>query len=302
MATNESGTRILVYAPGHHNGEVIARRLRQAHIDSHLCNDLERFEWALREEAAGLDAVVVTAAALRDGASSVIAAYQRKEPAWSSLPLILLAPAGVVNVPPWPHTTVVDQPTTARQLVRVLDLAIQVREQQRRLERANRRLEQIAYQDTLTGLANRVALYDRIRELQRERRGARRSFSAVFLDIDDFKRINDDLGHQAGDDALRQVALHLAAAVRSSDYVARWGGDEFIVLLVGEDDANDETVRRLARPVDIHPPALREPIRLSLSVGRLDEIDPAQSPDEILSIADTRMYEHKYAKRRIDES
>jgi diguanylate cyclase (GGDEF)-like protein len=298
MTRRDVEEHVLVYAPDHRNAAVIAERLRQAGVHCIVCEDVDGFEERLHEEAPTLSAVVLTSSAVRAGASPVIAQFQRQEPDWSSLPLILLAPPGDVRVPPWPHTTVIDQPTTARHLVRVLALATEVRSQQRRLARANRRLERIAYQDTLTGLPNRVALYERIRELQRERRGSERTFSAVFLDLDDFKRINDGLGHHAGDEALRQVALHLSSAVRASDFVARWGGDEFIVLLVGEEDANEQIVDRLSQSVTLELEASSGPVELALSVGRLDEIGPDQSTDEILSIADARMYEHKFRKRR----
>jgi diguanylate cyclase (GGDEF)-like protein len=299
MRDRDEPARVLVFAPTHRNAEIIAQRLRGGGLECLVPEDVAAFERTLFDEGESLSAVVLTEAARRVGVGPIIDRFQRQEPGWSSLPLILLAPPDDTAVPPWPHTTVVSQPTTARQLVSVLGLAIEVRAQQRRLARANLRLERMAYQDSLTGLPNRVALYERIRELQRERRGGQSTFSAVFIDLDDFKSMNDRYGHEAGDEALRQVGLHLSTAVRSTDFVARWGGDEFIVLLVGGDDAehDDLTVRRLSTTVTLRLEGLSAPIGLSLSVGRIDDIHAEQSVDEILSIADSRMYEHKYRKQ-----
>jgi diguanylate cyclase (GGDEF)-like protein len=160
-------------------------------------------------------------------------------------------------------------------------------------------LHRAAFQDALTGLPNRSALYEKIRDLQAERRGSAGVFAALFLDLDGFKAINDRHGHLVGDEVLRQVGAHLVAAVRASDYVARWGGDEFMVLLVGPSDAERiaETVRRLGRGIDLTLQTTPDPVRAAFSVGLIDDIAPEMTPDDILSHADERMYEHKRLRK-----
>ena len=88
----------------------------------------------------------------------------------------------------------------------------------------------------LTGLANRVLFRDRVEHaLARVDRGS--SLAVLFLDLDDFKTVNDTLGHQAGDELIRVVAGRIASTARTADTAARLGGDEFAILM--EDDAND---------------------------------------------------------------
>jgi diguanylate cyclase (GGDEF)-like protein len=291
---------VLIYAPGQRNAELIVGRLNRAGVGALVAEDAAEFADLLERADDGVGAVVVTAAGMRYGAADAIERYQEEESLWSALPIVLLTPATEAPLVPWRNATVVTQPTTARVLVAIVRRALEARAQQYRVARVNVRLERIAFRDALTGLPNRTALYERIRELQRERRGHEGSFSALFLDVDDFKRINDRYGHAAGDAALQQVASHVATAVRSSDFVARWGGDEFIVLLLGAETTGyqDATLARLAESVRVHLEHVADEIVVSLSVGLLDEISPDQSPDEILSIADSRMYAHKHAKRR----
>jgi diguanylate cyclase (GGDEF)-like protein len=102
-----------------------------------------------------------------------------------------------------------------------------------RIRILNERLERAATSDALTGLPNRLSFQSTLtRELRRaERYGS--MFSLVMMDIDWFKRINDTRGHQAGDATLVEVARLLASAMRDTDLCARWGGEEFVVLLVG---------------------------------------------------------------------
>ncbi|MDT8449291.1 MAG: two-component regulator propeller domain-containing protein [Wenzhouxiangellaceae bacterium] len=117
-------------------------------------------------------------------------------------------------------------------------LAKMVRERTRDLEQANKRLGEAATTDTLTGLKNRRFLMDQIehdiaycrREFARERLPANAGITFLLIDLDGFKRVNDVYGHQAGDRMLQQIGETLLATVRSSDYVIRWGGDEFLVV------------------------------------------------------------------------
>ena len=163
-------------------------------------------------------------------------------------------------------------------------LAAQVRLQ---LEREH----EYATRDSLTGLHNRRAFLEAgSAEVERSKRYAH-ALAVVFLDLDDFKQINDTMGHEAGDAALQATGRALRRAMRSSDLVARFGGDEFAVLLpeIGY-DAAVEAGRKMLLAVNA---ALKEfpPVKASLGVawfGRADRFFPA-----MLKAADELMYEVK---------
>lgn len=119
-------------------------------------------------------------------------------------------------------------------------------------------LQQMALYDSLTGLPNRQLFHDRMRlALARTRRG-QLQLSLIFIDLDGFKEINDTLGHEAGDQLLQQVARRLEQCVRAGDTVARFGGDEFVVLL--ENIASPENVEML---VEKFRTTLDEPFELA---------------------------------------
>src|SRR3954467_8877360 len=99
------------------------------------------------------------------------------------------------------------------------------------LQRDAQRLEFLAHHDTLTGLPNRAMFADRAREAVAHARRHAKNLAFLFLDLDNFKQINDTLGHEVGDSLLKAIAARLRAAVRGDDFVARMGGDEFCVLL-----------------------------------------------------------------------
>jgi diguanylate cyclase (GGDEF)-like protein len=287
--------QVLVFAPGLDNGRVLAGRLEAAAIGCRVSTDVDDFAAQLAEYGEALGAVVVTADGLRQGAGPVLTRFRSREPAWSRLPVVLLAPAGTAGIGAWPGTDTLTQPTTARRLIAHVERAIENRSRQRRLARDNHALQQLALQDALTGLPNRLALLERMEELQADRREREASFAVAFVDLDDFKRINDDHGHAVGDEALCQVAASLTRAVRDTDFVARWGGDEFVVLLLGPTDAHavEESLRRIREGLVVRLPSVREPLVVSCSVGLLDDVAPEQSADEILRLADARMYEQK---------
>jgi diguanylate cyclase (GGDEF)-like protein len=287
--------QVLVFAPGLDNGRVLAGRLEAAAIGCRVSTDVDDFAAQLTEFGEALGAVVVTADALRMGAGPVLTRFRSREPAWSRLPVVLLAPAGTAGIDAWPGTDTLTQPTTARRLIAHVERAIESRSRQRRMARDHDALHQLAHHDPLTGLPNRLALYERIRELQADRRERQAGFAVAFVDLDDFKRVNDEYGHAVGDEALCQVATMLTRTVRESDFVARWGGDEFVVLLLGPGDAQAvaESLRRIRAGVVVRVDAVRAPLIVSCSVGLLDDVAPEQTPDDILRLADTRMYEQK---------
>jgi diguanylate cyclase (GGDEF)-like protein len=153
-------------------------------------------------------------------------------------------------------------------------------------------LEQMALHDPLTGLANRQLLHD---QADRARAAAERSgrpLSVVFFDLDGFKAVNDRLGHRAGDVLLTEVASGLRGAVRSADFAARFGGDEFVVVC---EDADADGAALVAERIREAVGAL-DGITASIGVATLAEPGAARiTTDEVLERADAAMYESKKA-------
>ena len=129
------------------------------------------------------------------------------------------------------------------QLMTFEDMTYELRVANKRLESAQGELRHLVTTDALTGCRNRRFFDDVIgREIQRHRR-YRIPLSLVFIDIDRFKVVNDTLGHEEGDRLLQQVADFLIRNVREADYVFRWGGDEFLILISCKED---EAMRKAA--------------------------------------------------------
>ncbi|MEM7250292.1 MAG: diguanylate cyclase [Pseudomonadota bacterium] len=170
----------------------------------------------------------------------------------------------------------------------------------RRLERANSRMERLAFVDPLTGLANRRLLMDRLDQSVAITRRTRRPFAVIYLDLDLFKEINDTLGHDYGDELLKEVANRLRASVRNQDTVARVGGDEFVVLLAevtGADGAltvADKIQESLNEPFFFN----RRELQISASIGISMAPDHALDAATLLKCADRAMYRSKESGRR----
>lgn len=120
-----------------------------------------------------------------------------------------------------------------RSLLRIQALQSELAERERELSEANDRLLRVSRTDSLTGVANRRYLEERLQEMWEHSQRLHEPFSVVMCDIDHFKRVNDDHGHQAGDVVLRQFADLLVAATREIDKVGRYGGEEFLLALPG---------------------------------------------------------------------
>lgn len=156
--------------------------------------------------------------------------------------------------------------------------------------------------DELTGLAGRTLLTDRLQVGLRRSERDGRAIGVVFVDVDDLKVVNDELGHRAGDDLLVELSVRLRSAVRTSDTVARIGGDEFVVLLDGVTD-DDEAVRlgeRIRSAVASRPMELAgRPVPVSASVG-ITVARPGDDAETLVDRADTAMYRAKRQRHHAD--
>ncbi|HEV3124646.1 MAG TPA: GGDEF domain-containing protein [Candidatus Dormibacteraeota bacterium] len=172
-----------------------------------------------------------------------------------------------------------------------------LREISRQLEREGVALRHDALHDALTALPNRTLLYDR---LEVAVRGAERDDECVavlMVDLDGFKAVNDTYGHRFGDLVLHEAAIRLSSALRESDTIARFGGDEFVVVLpgAGEDDARGTWARMLASlaaPLIIGGVELR----LGASIGVAMYPLHAKDVEGLLAAADRAMYAEKHAR------
>ena len=165
---------------------------------------------------------------------------------------------------------------------------------------AEQRLHHIAFHDDLTDLANRHCFHERLQVVvDNTRQHDGRRFAVLYLDLDRFKRVNDSLGHVAGNRLLREVARRLQACVRPGDLVARLGGDEFAVLLQAVADADDvlclaqRVLQSLSTPLSINGTELLPGASIGIALG-----DPGyQWAEDVVRDADLAMYEAKAGGR-----
>lgn len=162
----------------------------------------------------------------------------------------------------------------------------------RRLEE---QIEYQAYHDTLTQLPNRVLLYDRLNQAIARARRHQKKLAVMFLDLDRFKRINDTLGHSTGDQLLKAVAERLTGVMRTSDTVARQGGDEFIILLPEIEEIQDavtvseKIIETLKKPFFLEGHELF----ITTSIGISIFPDDGSDRETLIKNADTAMYRAK---------
>lgn len=167
----------------------------------------------------------------------------------------------------------------------------------RQLHAAHRELAHQATHDPLTGAANRALLFTKLETALSSTRRQPHDLGLIYADLDHFKELNDMLGHEAGDTALRAVAARIKDCIRRTDLLTRVGGDEFVVLLDPAPENPHELGRRiqsaLQEPVDIGD----RPRVLGVSLGYV-RVNAGDTPDEALTRADTAMYRAKRAGRR----
>lgn len=168
----------------------------------------------------------------------------------------------------------------------------------RALESTNQVLNDLAFIDGLTGIGNRRALDRDLPRSCDEARTRQVELSVVSVDVDHFKEINDTFGHVAGDEVLQEVARRLAAHCRAGDVVTRFGGDEFVAVLVGVDaDTASLIAERLRTDIaDADIATSVGPVPVTVSVGVAADAD-VEDPDTLLRRADLALYVAKAAGR-----
>ncbi|PKM19784.1 MAG: hypothetical protein CVV11_09240 [Gammaproteobacteria bacterium HGW-Gammaproteobacteria-15] len=164
------------------------------------------------------------------------------------------------------------------------------------LERANARLQQLSHKDALTGIYNRRAADERLKAEFATAKRSSHSYAVLLMDIDHFKQINDQFGHETGDQVIQQVAKLLDNTIRDSDFVARYGGEEFIAVLPATDLHGAVIIaNKLCR--DIASLDFATAGRVTISIGVAPSAADDTDADTVVRKADAAMYEAKRAGR-----
>jgi len=174
--------------------------------------------------------------------------------------------------------------------------------------KAENAIHQLAFYDPLTGLPNRRLLQDRLQQLLGTLARSAQAAALLFIDVDNFKDINDTRGHEAGDALLCQMAQRIGRCIRAQDTLARQGGDEFVVMLVGLSPEHDTAVNQTLRVAQkilqqLHLPYQidGQPCQSSVSIGvaliDAHSAQARQARDELFKQADLAMYQAKAAGR-----
>ncbi|MCF8025414.1 MAG: EAL domain-containing protein [Desulfobacteraceae bacterium] len=165
------------------------------------------------------------------------------------------------------------------------------------IKEAEKQLEFQAFHDPLTGLPNRVLFQDRLKQaVKKKNRYPAYNYGLMFIDLDRFKAVNDTLGHHVGDQLLIEVGARIAACVREVDTVARFGGDEFMVLLENVHDKNccdvvsQRILEKFQEPIYM---AADHEIIMTLSMGVLVSTEEIAGDADVIRLADMSMYEAK---------
>jgi diguanylate cyclase (GGDEF)-like protein/hemerythrin-like metal-binding protein/PAS domain S-box-containing protein len=161
---------------------------------------------------------------------------------------------------------------------------------------AELRLHELAYHDRLTGLPNRMLFFDRLTQTLSAAKRGRKHAAILFLDLDGFKKVNDEYGHDAGDTVLKTVASRFLAAVRASDTVARMGGDEFVILLHELEETTDAHLVAQKLLDVVAPDIVLSPTdkcRVGASIGISIYPEHGTDMDTLLMAADMAMYDSK---------
>ena len=196
----------------------------------------------------------------------------------------------------WRHVEIVAEDRLKDPAIEGIVLSMRDVTERKRLEDE---LRHQAFHDALTGLANRALFEDRLSHALARVRRSHLSLAVVFLDLDDFKTINDSLGHVRGDELLRAVAIRIQETLRPADTAARLGGDEFAVLVevADEEDAADLVAGRIMQALSPSFEVAGRDLRVTASIG-VAYSDGSHGVEDLLRNADTAMYVAKEDGKR----
>lgn len=162
------------------------------------------------------------------------------------------------------------------------------------LKEKNVEFAELAHRDSLTGARNRNAVRDWLDQMSQQVRWGKQTFSVIYIDIDYFKKINDKLGHQTGDDILREFVLVVTSAIKNTDFLVRWGGEEFVVFCPNHNAQQaTEKAEHIRKTVEHHLWCHNESLTCSLGVTEMKD----ERITEVIARADDALYKAKNAGR-----
>lgn len=176
-------------------------------------------------------------------------------------------------------------------------LAALLHESQERLREANRRLEQLDRTDALTGLGNRRLFTERLRQEWKLAQRLEFPVALLMIDIDHFRRVNDEHGHTAGDEVLRHVGKLLEHSTRGSDTCVRYGGEEFAVILPATSQNQAEHLAKVLREEIAAAPCGRQNITVSIGVAAGNACNKEETFEQLIERADAALDTAKAAGR-----
>lgn len=162
-------------------------------------------------------------------------------------------------------------------------------------------LKRFAATDAMTDVYNRKWGYGKLEELFREEPPVRAGQTLCFIDVDRLKAVNDRLGHAAGDEMIVNIIRTIFSCIRKDDFIVRWGGDEFIVFLNCSLQDAAAVISKIQFGLDHFNNTRGKSYALSISIGLADFAEPCATLDELISVADARMYADKMERRHACE-
>jgi len=297
-----AGGLILVADDDDEQIRVIERELTQDHrivVERNV-------EQALPAARGRADLLVINAAS-RSHDALRLAAQIRSDEATRHLPIIAIVEASdrarMVKALELGVNDVLTRPVDSEELAaRVRTLIRQKRYYDFLRNNLDQSLE-LAVTDPLTGLHNRRYMSGQLTALVRRATHGGEAVSALLVDIDHFKRINDSFGHAVGDEVLREFAIRLATNVRAVDLACRYGGEEFVVIMpdtsLAEAKAIAERLRRHVAGSPFHVPGVDDPLSVTISVGVASTFAAEDTAQDLLKRADDAVYDAKAQGRNL---